>query len=676
MIRVAAALCFLVLLSGCGDEPAEPSANGLPEPSHVASPGAAGLIPRSVLFGNPERVAPELSPDGGTIAYLAPVDGVLNLWLMDASGDNPRQLTSDEDRGITQFQWAENGRHILYLQDEAGEENTHVYRITVETGEVLDLTPFPGVKAYVSASDRDQPDRILVDMNKDNRMFFDVYSCDLETGELEMVMDNTGFTADGDMILGFATDEDMNVRLQFTIDPETGDITVLHRWTGESPWEILKTFPGQDEWIPERFTEDGAGLFVRSNLDRDKSALFRYDIGSGTENLITGSDISDIGGVVYDPFTGEPVVASYYYLRRSLEVLDPSVQADLDLLQGLREGDFSVVSRDSSNTLWIVAYSTIDNPAVYYVYDRGSMETRELFTAIPSLEDYSLRPMEGVEIPSRDGLILPSYVTTPDPARYGEGPWPAIVMVHGGPWYRDYYGYDPFTQLFADRGFAVLQVNFRGSTGFGKEFLNASFEEWGGAMQNDITDGVLWAVEQGVADPDRVVILGGSYGGYAALAGAVFTPELYCAVVDFFGPSNLITFMETVPPYWKPMQALMNMRVGDPEDPEDRAMLDERSPLNHVANIDMPIFIAQGANDPRVVQAESDQMVEALRAMDIPVVYVVYTNEGHGFAHEENRLDFAGRVEEFLFLSVPGPGIECELFTPIPDAAVELPGTE
>ncbi len=663
-----------MFLSGCGDEPAADRPQQ--EPVHVASPGAESLIPRSVLFGNPERVAPELSPDGATIAYLAPVDGVLNLWLMDASGDNPRQLTSDEDRGITQFLWTEDGRYILYLQDEAGEENTHVYRITVETGEVLDLTPFPGVKAYVSATDRDQPGRVLIDMNKDNRMFFDVYSCDLETGELEMVMDNTGFTADGDMIVGFSTDEDMNVRLQVTIDPDNGDMTVHHRWTADSPWEVLKSYPGQDQWFPDRFDKEGTALFVRSNLDRDKTALFRYDIASRTETLITGSDTSDIGSVLYDPSTGEPVMASYYYLRRSLEVLDPSIRADMDFLQGHREGDLSVISRDSSNTLWIVAYNTIDNPAVYYLYDRNSMEARELFTAIPALEDYSLRPMETAEIPARDGLILPSYVTTPDPVRYGEGPWPTIMMVHGGPWYRDYYGYDPLTQLFADRGFAVLQVNFRGSTGFGKAFCNASFKEWGRAMQNDVSDGVLWAVEQGVADPDRVVILGGSYGGYAALAGAVFTPELYCAVVDFFGPSNLITFMETVPPYWKPMQALLNMRIGDPEDPEERAMLEERSPLNHVAEIDVPIFIAQGANDPRVVQAESDQMVEALRAMNIPVVYVLYTNEGHGFAHEENTLDFAGRVEEFLYLSVPGPGIECELFTPVPGASVLLQGTE
>jgi dipeptidyl aminopeptidase/acylaminoacyl peptidase len=314
----------------------------------------------------------------------------------------------------------------------------------------------------------------------------------------------------------------------------------------------------------------------------------------------------------------------------------------------------------------------MDNPAVYYVYDRRNTDARELFTAIPALDEYTLRPMEGVEITSRDGLVLPSYVTTPDPERFGEGPWPTIMMVHGGPWYRDYYGYDPFSQLFADRGFAVLQVNFRGSTGFGKAFLNAANKEWGAAMQDDITDGVHWAVEQCIADPDRVVILGGSYGGYAALAGAVFTPGTYCAVVDFFGPSNLVTFIETIPPYWKPMLAMMNIRVGDIDNEADRAMLEDRSPLNHVQNITVPIFIAQGANDPRVVQAESDQMVEALRSMNTPVVYVLYTNEGHGFVHEENRLDFAGRVEEFLYLSVPGPGIECELFIPPAAAAVEL----
>lgn len=672
MSRCSVVVALFVSLLGCGKGPEVPSASGLPEPEHVASPGAENLIPREVLFGNPERVGPQLSPDGSTIAYIAPTDGVLNLWLMDVTGDAPRQLTFDEDRGVMDFQWAENGRHILYLQDEAGEENTHVYRITVETGEVVDLTPFPDVKAYVSDSNPKFPDTVLIEMNRDNRMFFDVYRCDLNTGELEMAMDNPGTTAGGEMVLGHVADRDLEIRLQMTIHPETGMISVFHRWDAESEWELLKSFPSEESWYPERFTEDGTGLYIQSNLDGDKTGLYLYDIASGTETLIVADSVSDIGGVSFDPFTGEPRAVAFYYLRRTLRILDPSIEPDIRFLSELCDGDFSTVSRDNADSTWIVAYSTIDNPAVYYVYDRSASEARELFTAIPALEDYVLRPMEGVEIEARDGLVLPSYVTTPDPERYGEGPWPTIMMVHGGPWYRDYHGFDPFTQLFADRGFAVLQVNFRGSTGFGKAFLNASNKEWGAAMQDDITDGVHWAVEQGIADPDRVVILGGSYGGYAALAGAVFTPELYCAVVDFFGPSNLVTFLETIPPYWKPMLAMMNIRVGDIGDEADRGMLEDRSPLNHVQNITVPIFIAQGANDPRVVQAESDQMVEALRSMGTPVVYVLYTNEGHGFAHEENRLDFAGRVEEFLYLSVPGPGIECQLFTPSADASVEL----
>lgn len=672
MFRCSSVAAIFLLLLGCGKEAQEPSAAALPEPEHVASPGAESLIPRAVLFGNPERVGPQLSPDGSTIAYIAPAEGVLNLWLMDVAGGSTSQLTFDEDRGVMDFQWAENGRHILYMQDEAGEENTHVYRITVETGEVLDLTPFPGVKAYVSDSNPKFPDMVLIEMNRDNRMFFDVYRCDLTTGGLEMAMDNPGTTENGEMVLGHVADMNLEIRLQVTIHPETGLISVFHRWDDESEWELLKSFSSEDSWYPERFTEDGTGLFVQSNLESDRTGLYLYDIASGTETLVVADSTSDIAGVSYDPFTGEPRAAAFYYLRRTLRVLDPAIEPDIRFLSGLREGDFTTVSRDNADSTWIVAFSTIDNPAVYYVYDRRADEARELFTALPALDGYALRPMEGVEIPSRDGLVLPSYLTTPDPERFGEGPWPTIAMVHGGPWYRDYYGFDPFTQLFADRGFAVLQVNFRGSAGFGKAFLNAANRQWGAAMQDDITDGVLWAVEQGIADPDRVVILGGSYGGYAALAGAVFTPEIYCAVVDFFGPSNLVTFLETIPPYWKPMLAMMNIRVGDIGDDADRAMLEDRSPLNHVEKITVPIFIAQGANDPRVVQAESDQMVEALRSMGTPVVYVLYTNEGHGFVHEENRLDFAGRVEEFLYLSVPGPGIECELFVPSAEASVEL----
>jgi len=669
-------LVFLVPLAallacGEGELPvSEIAPDPFVEPEHFSSENAERLIPRSVLFGNPERVGPQLSPDGSLIAYIAPVDGVLNLWVMNRDMSEPRQLTYDTNRGVTNYFWAENGIHILYMQDEAGEENDHVYRLDVATGEVVDLTPFENVKAYVSATDKDQPNTVLIETNQQNEMFFDVYSCDLQTGVLTLIADNTGTDENGDMILGFMPDEDLKIRLYYTIDPETGFITVYHRFDEESPWEEIANFSSNDEWGPRRFTEDGRGIYLTSNLESDLTSLRLLNLETGLETYITSDSLADVEQVNFDPFTGEPRFVSYNYLRRRLEVLDQSIVADMNFLADYHQGDFSTVSRDRADSTWVVVYYTVDNPAIYFLYDRTNRSMTEMFSAVPALENYELSPVEPVEIVSRDGYILPSFLTEPDPEFYGEGPYPLVMYVHGGPWYRDYYGYEPFAQLFANRGFAVLQVNFRGSTGFGKEFLNAGNRQWGRNMQNDITDGAAWAVEQGIADPERVVILGGSYGGYATLAGAAFTPDLYCAAVDFFGPSNLITFMETVPAYWRPLKAMMDIRVGNPDDEADRVMLEEASPLNYPENISMPVFVVQGDNDPRVVKAESDQMVAALRGIGTEVLYVVYGEEGHGFAREENRLDFAGRVEEFLYLNVPG--VECELFEPIEGSTARI----
>jgi len=659
------------MLVACGEEEAPvDTVTAFIEPDHVSSENAGRLIPREVLFGNPEKVGPQLSPDGSMIAYIAPVDNVLNLWVMNRDMSEPRQLTFDTNRGVTNYSWAENGRHILYMQDQAGEENDHVYRLDVETNEVVDLTPFEDVKAYVSATDKDQPNTVLIETNQQNSMFFDVYSCDLLTGELTMVADNPGVDEKGDMVLGYMPDESLNIRMYYAINSDTGFITVYHRWDDSSPWEELSNFSSDDEWAPRRFTEDGRGIYLTSNLSSNLTALYYKDIETGVETYITSDSLADVGGVGFDPNTGEPRLASFNYLRTRLQVLDESIMDDVAAIEAFSSDDWGVVSRDRADSTWIVVYYTVSNPAEYFLYDRTNRLLTEMFTAIPALENYQLAEVQPLEIVSRDGYLLPSYLTLPSPEYYGEGPFPTIMYVHGGPWYRDYYGYEPFAQLFADRGFAVLQVNFRGSSGFGKAFLNAANKQWGQDMQNDITDGVTWAVENGIADPERVVILGGSYGGYATLAGAAFTPDLYCAAVDFFGPSNLITFMETVPPYWKPMMAMMNIRVGNPEDETDRAMLEEFSPLNYPENITMPIFIVQGENDPRVVKAESDQMVQALREIGTEVLYVVYGDEGHGFAHEENRLDFAGRVEEFLYLNVPG--VECEMFEPVDGATVRI----
>ncbi len=672
LIKFGPVLAIAVLLTvmACGEEgtPAVPEdGNGQRDTvQHVESEGAGSLIPRTVLFGNPERLGPQLSPDGERIAYIAPVDSVLNLWVMNVDGSQPRQLTYDTNRGVTDYFWAKNNIDILYMQDQAGEENTHVYRLNVETEEVTDLTPFEGVKAYVSDTDRDQPNTVIIDMNRNNPMFFDVYSCDLETGELTLLQENPGTLDNGDMVLGYMTDQDLNIRGMATINPNDGTISFFIRDSPGGEWLEFVSFSALDTVEPERFSEDGTGIYYQSNLESNTTKLLYQDLETGEVTEIAHDTLADIGGVSFDPFTGRPRAVSFHYLRRNVEVLDPSIEEDYEFLGGFNPGDFGVASSDLADSTWIVAYFTPQSPAVYYVYDRTTQEMSFLFNAIPALDDYQLAEVEPLIIKARDGWELPSYLTLPKTQE--NGPLPMVLYVHGGPWARDYYGYDPFAQMLADRGFAVLQVNFRASSGFGKDHLNAGNKAWGGLMQDDLTDAVRWAISEGIADPERVVIMGGSYGGYATLAGVAFTPDLYCAGVDFFGPSNLITFRETVPPYWRPMDALMDIRVGDLE--EDSLMLEERSPLNFVEDITVPMLIVQGANDPRVVQAESDQMVQALRENGNEVYYLVYGNEGHGFAIEANRLEFAGRVEEFLYNHVPG--VECQMYQEVPNSTVQI----
>jgi dipeptidyl aminopeptidase/acylaminoacyl peptidase len=656
----------MLVLTACGEEGNSNSSPSDIAMDHVESEGAADLIPRSVLFGNPERIRPQLSPAGDRIAYIAPVDSVLNLWVMNIDGSEPMQLTFDTNRGVTNYFWAENNTHILYMQDLAGEENTHVYRLDVATGDVLDMTPFEEVKAYVSATDEDQPNTVIVEMNKTNPMFFDVYSCDLETGELTLLQENPGTTEDGDMVLGYMTDEYLNIRGMATIDPEDGTIVFFLKDVGSDEWVEFISFSALDTVSPERFSNDGRGLYYQSNLESNTTKLLYQDLDTGEITEIAHDSLADLGGVSFDPFTGEPRAVSIHYLKRNVEILDSSIQEDYDFLTHYREGDFGIVSIDNADSTWIVAYFTPHTPALYYIYDRSMKEMTFLFNAIPALDDYQLADIKPLLIPARDGWELPGYLTLPVNA--ADEPLPMVLYVHGGPWARDYYGYDPFAQMMANRGFAVLQVNFRASSGFGKEHLNAGNKEWGGLMQDDLTDAVKWATDEGIADPARVVIMGGSYGGYATLAGVTFTPDLYCAGVDYFGPSNLVTFRETVPPYWRPLDAIMNIRIGDLE--EDAEMLQDRSPLNHVEQITVPMLIVQGANDPRVVQAESDQMVEALRNNGNEVYYIVYENEGHGFAIEANRLEFAGRIEEFLYNHVPG--VECQLFEEIPNSTAEV----
>jgi dipeptidyl aminopeptidase/acylaminoacyl peptidase len=604
---------------------------------------AVSVIPREVLFGNPSRVSPRLSPDGERLAFLAPKEGVLNVWVGPVgssldSGDFGA-VTDDRKRGIRLFFWAEDGRHIVYLQDEGGDENWRIHAVDPATGEDRDLTPFDDVQAQVVARDRRFPDALLVALNRENPELHDVYRLTISSGDLDLVAKNPG------NIVGWTADEDFEVRAAMAATPD-GGFDLLLRDHADDDWRKYLTWDKEDALSsgPVGFASGGEKLYLLDARGANASRLVLMDLASGETEALVEDPRYDVSQVLVHPDTHEVQAAAVERAKTEWIPLDDDIREDFEALRDLAQGDFSVTSRDRADESWLVAVDSDDGGASYFAYDRATKSAEHLFDARPDLADYELAKMEPVSFTSRDGLEIEGYLTLPP----GVAPenLPLVLNVHGGPWARDGWGYDPEAQWFANRGYACLQVNYRGSTGYGKSFLNAGNREWGGKMHDDLVDAVGWAVEKGVADPDRVAIYGGSYGGYAALVGATFTPDLFRCAVDIVGPSNIITLIESVPPYWKPLIATFNERVGNPETEPD--FLKVRSPLFFVDRIRIPMLIAQGANDPRVKQAESEQIVAAMKERGIDHEYMLFEDEGHGFARPENRLKFYAAAEEFL----------------------------
>ncbi len=602
------------------------------------------LIPRKVLFGNPERVSPRLSPDGTRLAWIAPKDGVLNVWLAPVSPqsgvdwDQAEVVTDDTDRGIRQFAWAHDNKHLLYLQDTGGDENWRLHDVDLTTMQRRDLTPFDGVQTQLVAIERDFPTEVLIGMNKDNPQLHDVYRLELTSGELTKEVENPGF-------LGWLADPKLVVRGAFQPLPD-GSITALVRDGAGDDWRELMTIPAEDALTTDAvtFSADGQSLLLVSSVGAETARLVRFNLATGEQEVLAEDPEADVSGVRVDPDTREPQIVVVLKDRSEYVVLDPSVADDLAAIRALHHGDPAFVSSDDAEATWLIAFTNDTGPVPYFAYDRASRQGSFLFEHQPALSTYTLAPMVPFSFAARDGLTLHGYVTfPPDGPKSG---LPTVLNVHGGPWARDMWGYDPEAQWLANRGYLCLQVNFRGSTGYGKAFVNAGDREWGAKMQDDLTDAVEHAIALDWSDPKRVAIYGGSYGGYAALAGATFTPEVYCCAVDIVGPSNLKTLIETVPPYWAPMIAQFHRRVGDPE--KDVDFLWSRSPLSRADQISIPLLIAQGANDPRVKQAESEQIVAALTTAGIDHEYMLFPDEGHGFAKPENRMIFYAAAEKFL----------------------------
>ncbi|UCD65215.1 MAG: S9 family peptidase [Candidatus Zixiibacteriota bacterium] len=597
------------------------------------------LVPREVLFGNPEKAGPQLSPDGKMMSYLAPVDDVLNVWVGTIGVDDVRSVTKDTLRGIRRYFWSADSKLIMYLQDKGGDENWRLYSVNLETDEIRDLTPFENVQVQIVNRDKNFPDELLIAMNKDNVRVHDVYRLNLTTGELKLAAKNPG------NVTYWLTDANFKVRGAMMANAEAG-FDLMVRDTEKADWRLLVSWNSDDALTSGGmgFTKDGKGIYIIDSRDVNAGRLCKVDIASAELTVMAEDPQYDVSGAMIHPDTYEIQAVFFTKDRQEVVILDESITADIAAIQKLHHGDFFVNSRDDADATWLVGFTADNGPIPYYSYDRESKQATFLFNHRPALNEYTLANMEPISFTSRDGLTVHGYITYP-PGKARKN-LPMVLNVHGGPWYRDTWGYNPEAQWLANRGYACLQVNFRGSSGYGKEFLNAGDREWGGKMHDDLIDGVNWAIEQGIADPEKVAIYGGSYGGYAALVGATFTPDVFRCAIDMVGPSNLLTFINSIPPYWSTFLDILYRRLGDPE--KDEEFLRERSPLFKADQITIPMLIAQGANDPRVKQAESEQIVEALKANNVDYEYLLFEDEGHGFARPENRLEFYAAAEKFL----------------------------
>jgi dipeptidyl aminopeptidase/acylaminoacyl peptidase len=604
-------------------------------PAADATPRAK-RIPLRDFFRNPDQSGFQLSPDGNSLALVQPYKDRMNVFVRPRAGGPAVRVTSETERDVAGYFWKGSHR-IVYLKDFKGDENFHLVAVDADGKNLVDLTPFDKVRAMIVDDLYDNDDEILVSLNKRNPELFDVYRIDLNSKELTLVAENPG------NITAWITDHAGRIRLAIATDGVNNSI--LHRLDDNSAFETVITTNFRQHISPLFFDFDNKLLFAASNINRDKSAIVRLDPATAKEeSLIFEHPEVDVAGLDWSRKRKVYTEVQFVTWKRERKFFDAEMQAIYaDLERQLPGYEIDLQSSNKNETLFVVAAWSDRTQGVRYLYDAAAKALTKLAEIAPWLDENELAEMRPITYQARDGLTIHGYLTLP---RGGGKNLPLIVNAHGGPWARDAWGYDPEVQFLVNRGYAVLQVNFRGSTGYGRKFWEASFKEWGRTMQDDVTDGVKYAIAQGIADPKRIAIYGGSYGGYCTLAGLAFTPELYACGVDYVGVSNLFTFLKTIPPYWKPMLDMLYEMVGNPE--TDKDLLAAASPALHADNIRAPLLIAQGAQDPRVNIEESNQMVAALKKHHIDVEYLVKDNEGHGFHNEENRFEFYEAMERFL----------------------------
>jgi len=597
-------------------------------------------IPVEDFFKNSEKRTFRLSPDGIYIAYMAPFENRMNIHVRKFDNDSVIRVTSVTDRDLSGYFWANNDR-LVYIRDQGGNENFHLFAVDRDGSNEKDLTPFDGVRAQIIDDLEDNEEEMIVGLNKRIPQVFDPYRINIKTGEMKLLYENPG------NITGWGTDHDGKIRLAYVTNGV--DNTIMYRDNEDEPFEDVITTNFKQTLAPQFFDFDnGSIVYAVSNLGRDKAAVVKYDLKEKKEleEIFSNNEV-DVDGISYSNKRKVPTVISYTKAKLNRKYLDKDMEAIFTKLEEElgADNEYYLTSSNKNEDKFLVYVGNDKTRGSYYYYDKESDKIDHMADLSPWVKSEQMAEMKPITYTSRDGITINGYLTLPV-GREAKN-LPVVINPHGGPWARDNWGFNPEVQLLANRGYAVLQMNFRGSTGYGKEFWESSFKKWGQEMQNDVTDGVKWLIDEGIADPKRVAIYGGSYGGYAALAGITNTPDLYAAAVDYVGVANIFTFMETIPPYWEPYKKMLYEMVGDPNT-IDSVMIKANSPVFNVDKIKAALFIAQGANDPRVKQSESDQMVEALKKNGVNVQYMLKENEGHGFRNEENRFDFYNAMTKFL----------------------------
>ena len=652
-------------------EAVEPANKAPTEPKAIASNiNAAPLIPRDVLFGNPDKAMARMSHDAKRLAYLAPVktengDEVLNVLvgpIDDPSAAKP--VTHETARPVEGYFWAYTNKHILYAMDDKGDENFHVYAVNLDTGETKDITPLDPdkaldekgqkkkVRAEIEGVSWRDPEHVVIGLNDRDPRYHDLYIVNINTGEKKLLQNNPDFA-------GFVVDEDFKVRFAQKMTDDGG--MLFQQPDGNGGWKDFLKVGKEDNQTTNLagFNKAGDVVYLIDSRGNDTGELKTINLNTGEEKTIAKGTLGEIDGVISHPTENTIQAVSSTYDRTKWEFFDKEVEEDFNRLQKIADGEIKIVSSTLDDRKWLIGMIVDDGPVRYYFYDRDTKEPKFLFTNRKDMEGQPLQKMHSVVIPTRDDLKMVCYLTLPpgsDPKNTGrpEKPVPMILDVHGGPNARDDWGLNAEHQLWANRGYAILSVNYRGSTGFGKKFFNAGNREWAGKMHNDLLDAVDWAVKEKIAEPGKVAIIGGSYGGYATLVGLTFTPDVFACGVDEVGPSNLNTLVQSIPKYWEPAIEDLKNRIGDFTTDEGKKFLWEHSPLSKVDAIKRPLLIGQGKNDPRVNVREAEQIVKAMEDKNIPVTYVLFPDEGHGFERPENQMAFIAVSEAFLAKNLGG----------------------